>query len=470
MKRFILIILHILVTNHCFSKDLVITGRIQNGENRTITLTFGPDPITYSKEDVNLKLDEKGVFKLQYKINAPNFVSFTIDKNYNYIGRFTAFPNDSIFVSGDLKNFKGTLKFSGSNRNYDRFLDLLFRGSDYAYKLSFPDTSKIDWEKINININTITHKRLTSLDSLSKLGLLSKTESLLAWGQIKYKKYMDLISLLSKAQKGYDQNLIRKYYIYDIPNDSIALISSNYCIYIDSYITSLYAINKGMISNGNKYDFSLIKGYYEEGLKHLEGLTRDVFITRQMINGIQHGSSGIEELYLKYQNDCKNSMLRELVKTEYRLFQITNTKNNNLNYKIITNPPESFTQFVKEHKEKILFIKFWGSWCSPCLKSIPLVHELAMKINNSDFQIIHVAERDNFKNLEFAIKKYNLDGVHILLTDKTEKSWKKEINFYSVPYYAIINRNGKIIEQGILSIEFESEFEKLKVRIEKLLN
>jgi thiol-disulfide isomerase/thioredoxin len=467
MNRFLLIILHILVTNYCFSKDLVISGRIQNGENRSIILTFGPDPITYNKEDVNLNLDEKGMFKLRYHINAPSFVFFVIDKNYKYTGRFTAFPDDSIFVSGDLKNLKGTLKYSGSNRNYDKFLDLLFRGSDYVSNLSFPDTSKIDWEKISINLNTITSNRLTSLDSLSKFGLLSKTESLLAWGQIKYRKYMDLISLLSKAQKGFDQKLLSKYYIYDIPNDSIALISSNYCIYIDTYIVSLYTIDKGTTNNGNSYDFRLIKGYYEEGLNHLEGLTRDVFLTRQMNNGIQHGSSGIEDLYVKFQIDCKNDLLREIVKKEYKLFQITKTKNNNLDYEIITNPPEDFTQFLKEHKERVLFIEFWGSWCSPCIKSIPLLQELVTKINNKDFQIIHVAVRDNYQNLDFAIKKYNLDGVHILLTNETEKSWKTDIDFYSVPYYAIINRNGKIVEHGILSLEYESE--KIKAIIEILL-
>jgi thiol-disulfide isomerase/thioredoxin len=247
------------------------------------------------------------------------------------------------------------------------------------------------------------------------------------------------------------------------------LISSNYCIYIDNYIVSLYAINKGITNTGNSYDFRLIKGYYEEGLNHLEGLTRDVFLTRQMNNGIQHGSPGIEDLYVKFQTDCKNDFLREFVKREYKLFQITKTKNDNLDYKIITNPPEDFTQFLKDYKERVLLIEFWGSWCSPCIRSIPQLQELVAKINNKDFQIIHVAERDNYQNLEFAIKKYNIDGVHILLTDKTEKSWKTDIDFYSVPYYAIINRNGKIFDHGILSLEYESESEKIKVIIEKLL-
>jgi thiol-disulfide isomerase/thioredoxin len=469
MNRFLLIILLVFATNHCFSKELVISGTIKNGENHTMTLTFGPDPITSSKENVNLKLDEKGMFKVQYHINGPSFVFFIIDKNYKYTGRFTAFPNDSIFVSGDLKNLTGTLKYSGTNRNYDKYLDLLFMGSNYVYNLSFPDTSKIDWEKISINLNTITNKRLTSLDSLSKIGLLSTTESLLAWGQIKYIKYIDLISLLAKAQKRFDQKLFTKYYIYDIQNDSIALISSNYSIYIDNFIVSLYGINKGITNTGNSYDFRLIKGYYEEGLNHLEGLTRDVFLTRQMYNGIQHGSPDIEDLYIRYQTDCKRDFLKEFVKSEYKLFQIIKTKNDNLNYKIITNPPEDFTRFLNDYKDRVLFIEFWGSWCSPCIKSIPQIQELSAKINNKDFQIIHVAERDNYQNLEFAIKKYNIDGVHILLTDKTEKTWKNEINFYTVPYYAIINREGKIIEHGILSLEFESESEKIKTIIERSL-
>jgi thiol-disulfide isomerase/thioredoxin len=188
-----------------------------------------------------------------------------------------------------------------------------------------------------------------------------------------------------------------------------------------------------------------------------------------MTNGIQHGSPGIEDLYIRYLTDCRSDFLKENVKSEYKLLQITQTKIDNLDYKIITNPPDDFTRFLKDFKERVLFIEFWGSWCSPCIKSIPQLQELVAKINNKDFQIIHVAERDNYQNLEFAIKKYNINGVHILLTDKTEKSWKTDINFYSVPYYAIINRDGKIVKHGILSLEFELESEKIKAIIEKSL-
>ena len=137
-----------------------------------------------------------------------------------------------------------------------------------------------------------------------------------------------------------------------------------------------------------------------------------------------------------------------------------------------SNHPTGFTRLTEAKInacQALEALLFWGSWCSPCIKSIPQIQELAAKINNKDSQIIHVSERDNYQNPEFAIRKYNIDGVHILLTDKTEKTWKTEINFFIVPHYAIINREGKTIEHGILSLEFESESEKIKAIIERSL-
>jgi thiol-disulfide isomerase/thioredoxin len=467
MNRFLLTIFFLLVTNCIFSKDLVITGKIQNSANHSIALTFGPDPITGDKEIVNISLDDKGYFSLKYHTHAPNWVTFVFDQNYKTMGWFMTFPGDTIHISGDLKDLKATLKYSGSNRNYDKYSDLIFGGSKYISTLTFPDTSNIDWEQVNNNLDNITLKRLFRLDSILQKGLLSKIESNCLLSNIKYQQYSDLLYLSNKAYNRIDPKLFKKYFKYDMPNDSIALISRCFNDYVDNYIAIICGIENGTLNKRFNYDFNLFKGYYEKGLKQLNGLTRDVYLTRQINYCFKHGLNGIEDLYAKYQIDCKSQFLKEINQKEFELFKLASNKVEKLDYKIVTEPSANVTAFLKEFKGKVLLIEFWGSWCTPCIKAIPLVKKLETSINNKDFQIIHVAIKDTYENLDFAIKKYNLLGIHLLLNEKIAKEWKKTIDFYSVPYYALVDRDGKIVKKDVLAIEYE--FQDIKKTIEKTL-
>lgn len=54
--------------------------------------------------------------------------------------------------------------------------------------------------------------------------------------------------------------------------------------------------------------------------------------------------------------------------------------------------------------------------------------------------------------MKFAIEKYNIGGVNVLLPKSVDTKWKNKINYYTFPYYAIVNRNGIIVEDAPLSV------------------
>jgi len=39
---------------------------------------------------------------------------------------------------------------------------------------------------------------------------------------------------------------------------------------------------------------------------------------------------------------------------------------------------------------KVLYLDFWASWCKPCLKSMPLLHQLRSELNDAGFEVIAV--------------------------------------------------------------------------------
>lgn len=451
MIKLCLIVLLGLLSIPSLGKDLVIMGNIKNAPNSKISFTLGNDPITRDKDVININLDDKGNFKFTYKIHSPRGIVFLIDNNRQNYGNFTAFPGDSVVITGDLLNLKESLKFSGSNRNYDKYRDLFSTGSEKFNNIDFNDP-KVNWNKIQDDLNVVTNRRLFLLDSVAKLNKFSKIEYDYACGQIRYVKYSIASSLIGTAKKTGDPELIQRLYTYDIPIDSSAMISSFFSDYVDTYIGFKYLIKNDLLDKKANIDIVYLKGIYNMGLNQLNGVTRDAFLTRQIYYGLKHGITGISDLYTNYQNDCKSSYFKEIIKNEYALFKITVNKKVKIDYTIESNPKPNLTEFLKDFKGKVLLIEFWGSWCMPCIKSIPSLKEIEQQFKGDSFQMIHIAVSDTRDNLEFAIKKYDLDGLHILLSDQVSKLWRQTINFYSVPYYAIIDSNGKIIDQSVLDI------------------
>ena len=101
---------------------------------------------------------------------------------------------------------------------------------------------------------------------------------------------------------------------------------------------------------------------------------------------------------------------------------------------------------LSELSDKIIFIDFWATWCSPCLQEIPYLNELKEEFNSYD-QIIWLSvsvdhEKDKDKWLRF-IEKYDMAGIVNVMPVS-----KKELNDYfriiSIPRYSIIDK-GQII-------------------------
>jgi thioredoxin-like negative regulator of GroEL len=64
------------------------------------------------------------------------------------------------------------------------------------------------------------------------------------------------------------------------------------------------------------------------------------------------------------------------------------------NPRIIRNPPTNriqFKQFINEHRNKIIFLKFYADWCKPCNECEPDIIEgfNNLKINNKLLVYVH---------------------------------------------------------------------------------
>ena len=100
---------------------------------------------------------------------------------------------------------------------------------------------------------------------------------------------------------------------------------------------------------------------------------------------------------------------------------------------------------LSQFENKVVYLDFWASWCSPCLKGIPHTKEFAQQYKNSDVVVLYIGNNDQKANLIAAIKAYNIEGNHLLLNEEESEIWRSEFDIPFIPTYVIIDKAGKVV-------------------------
>jgi thiol-disulfide isomerase/thioredoxin len=113
---------------------------------------------------------------------------------------------------------------------------------------------------------------------------------------------------------------------------------------------------------------------------------------------------------------------------------------------------------LSDFKGKVVYIDFWGTWCSPCLEEIPDALELQKKYKGKPIVFLYVALENNDQNIaewrnfisgknkQFA-KYLNkpFPGVHVVAEKQflNENIKPYKINF--APTRVLVDQDGKLV-------------------------
>ncbi len=89
---------------------------------------------------------------------------------------------------------------------------------------------------------------------------------------------------------------------------------------------------------------------------------------------------------------------------------------------------------------KVVLLDFWGVWCSPCVKSIPDLHELMDRYAEEGFVVIGVHTPLKSDQIEDFIRKKQVRFAIGVDTGETARSYAVT-NF---PTYFLVDRNGRL--------------------------
>ena len=105
----------------------------------------------------------------------------------------------------------------------------------------------------------------------------------------------------------------------------------------------------------------------------------------------------------------------------------------------------SFEDVLKRHKNKLIFIDFWASWCKPCIEEIPSSKKISSKFVNKDIIFIYLSlDKDRYKWIE-SEQALGLTTNSYLVVNNFESKLAKNFNIKGIPRYILLSRKGAVI-------------------------
>lgn len=100
---------------------------------------------------------------------------------------------------------------------------------------------------------------------------------------------------------------------------------------------------------------------------------------------------------------------------------------------------------VKTYQGKTLLIDFWASWCGICRMSTPDIKNLYDTLDRTQFEVISVSCDEDDAAWRKAMQDDQMPWAQYCLTSEGYKSFFTQYQVIGVPYYLLVNSQGKVI-------------------------
>jgi len=125
--------------------------------------------------------------------------------------------------------------------------------------------------------------------------------------------------------------------------------------------------------------------------------------------------------------------------------------------KLITNPVRARKRIVPDFelttltgeyltaedlRGKVLLLDFWGTWCPPCVASVPSLRTLSHRLKDDPFQLVSISTDSDEKPLREFIAKHQMDWPQVW--DKGQE-FTRQCGIHSFPTYVLVSPEGEIL-------------------------
>jgi thiol-disulfide isomerase/thioredoxin len=458
---------------------------VSNCSDTTVFQIQSRTVIPWRLENKQLVVPKDGIYNLTVNSTHP-FLDLLFCQNRRY-PLFTI-PNDTLKVYIDLdlsKNLQNSIKYEGKTGLINDFYIEKFKRFNYldiiipAQNFLSPSYSIYEGAEKTDSLFNEEKKFLLNYKKRSELPLwFTEFEKLnLYYHNVNFK----LGAISSRNHfNGENTKASDPYFNFldSVPIDNPnAYLSSRYYEFLMSYFYKQNMDKYEVNQTGFARACSILKMNLPYILERLSGETRKHYLAYhfsllnfQTKNASQ--SLELDSLFQTVSNYINDSTLVNAVKNN------RNSQNEKFKNKSFLNKGERAPEFylsdlngklhtLKEFQGKLIYISFWATWCSPCLKTIPQKNTIIGEYGNKQIEFINISFDKEKDKWEKSVKNYNISGLNLICNGNWEDILRTKYYIQGIPRYILINKDGEIIDSDAPSAGNENELRRL---IDKYLN
>lgn len=465
---FIVVFLLLLVSCKPRKGEISISGKIEGCQNKPVWVY--PAKSTYINKPYGNALDSAitnsdGVFNLRILSTADQFFHVFSENDFLLIETpIAANPKDSVFFRTSINNTSRP-EFSGSNAEFNQLLftqrqtiPRKFRSMEVFAKPIDEFQNYVDSveEVANHKIDSFA---LASSNSANILEIL-KADTRLYLAFVRYDYLLKHLNLTQGVQEyfipdknyyKFNNNLLHKYHdFWFLPS---------YTMLTDAMLENDIQKNKKLEGNSLTQRFYLIDKVYN-GTRREVALAR---LTRKFPD------------YLSYSNFYrifeKVDSLHSGIISKPALLEYANSNINkvahikpgslapNINLPNIDGDLVSLTSM----RGNVVLIIFWGTWCPPCLSSIPKYIEIQEQFKDDSVKFVFVSLETRANEVERwrefvngqgemanrLLKGDAFPGTHLVAKGQFANPQVKPYAVTSAPSYVLIGKDGRIVKPRV---------------------
>ncbi|WP_232798145.1 TlpA family protein disulfide reductase [Salinibacter altiplanensis] len=112
----------------------------------------------------------------------------------------------------------------------------------------------------------------------------------------------------------------------------------------------------------------------------------------------------------------------------------------------LSGPAATFSK--SDFEGKTVLIDFWGTWCPPCVRAMPHLHEAYRQYGGENFTILSVALRDSREAVgEFRANEWEMPWNHAFVPKGSDlqKRLRSRLDIRGLPLAILVGPGGKIL-------------------------
>ena len=422
--------------------SITIAGKLENSESPIISVSHDYEEIAQD----SVKSD--GSFVLAFDYEETGIYSVL-----NGDLRFSLYlnPGDSIFITGDSKEFEQTFTASGDMAQENVYLNkkdyFLYESGLYDPYVFMALKKDVYFSKKDsiISIAKTFYEELKSKEGIDT-AFLSREESSFYYQDIfldqLYPMYHALANKIPQDSVDFPIEEIRKK-VETLPMDNPELLRVEFYVYM-TYRRIESLANEIMEADSSITAIEMAEWIAIDSLikvPEIGDFFKYGFIKRSME---YRGPLQLEEVYNKFMSENSTAKYaKRLEKVKAKWDPISPGK---------SVPDFTFTDIkgdsvkLSDLKGNLVYIDIWATWCGPCIAEHPYLDAVREEYKEKPISFLTVSIDDTREPWEKMVKNKKMDGLQWFAAN----AWKSELTQFflvnSIPRFILLDKEGKIID------------------------